>query len=138
MKRVFSILFASLILLSGLHFTVASHICCGQLAEVKYSVTGEKATCGMESDENIPLSNGVIHSDCCKNNINACVSDGNYFQSQAPVQEIASIDLLPYAVAPDFLVDEPVFFKTFSSLSGPPLIKSYSPVDQSLLCVFII
>jgi hypothetical protein len=138
MKRVFSILFASLILLSGLHFTVASHICCGQLAAVKYSVTGEKATCGMEEDGNVIPVNGAIHSDCCKNHISVCSSDGNYFQSQTPVQEIASNDLFSFAVIPDFLFQETVFSRTFRSSSGPPLITSYTLVDQSLLCVFLI
>ena len=138
MKRVFSILFASLILLSGLHFTVASHICCGQLAAVKYSITGEKATCGMEEDGNVIPGNGAIHSDCCKNHINACSSDGNYFQSQTPVQEIAGNDLPFSAVAPDFVCHEPINSRTFSSSSGPPLIRHYTPVDQSLLCVFLI
>ncbi|MEI7424140.1 MAG: hypothetical protein WCK18_18705 [Prolixibacteraceae bacterium] len=138
MKRVFSILFASLILLSGLHFTVASHICCGQLAAVKYSITGEKATCGMETDEDWTPANGVIHSDCCKNRVNACSSDGNYFQSLTPVQEIASIDLFTFGVIPDFLLQETIFPRAFSSSSGPPLIKNYTSVDQSLLCVFLI
>jgi hypothetical protein len=137
MKRIFSILFASLILLSGLHFTVASHICCGQLAAVKYSVSGEKASCGMEEVNYYP-ANGVIHSDCCKNNITVCASDGNYFLSPTFVQEIASIDLLAFAVAPDLMVNTPVFTNTCNSFAGPPLIKSYTPVDQSLLCVFLI
>lgn len=138
MKRVFSILFASLILLSGLHFTVASHVCCGQLAAVKYSITGEKATCGMEEDGNAIPANGAIHSDCCKNYINACSSDGNYFHTQTSVQEITSIDLPLSAIAPDFSSHEPIFPRTFSSSSGPPLIQSYNPVDQSLLCIFLI
>ena len=138
MKRVFSILFASLILLSGLHFTVASHICCGQLAAVKYSITGEKATCGMEEDGNSIPVNGAIHSDCCKNHINVCASDHNYFQSQTPVQEITSIDLLSFGVIPGFLVPEPLFSRHFSSSSSPPLIKNHTPVDQSILCVFLI
>ena len=138
MKRVFSLLFASLILLSGLHFTVASHICCGELAAVKYSITGEKATCGMETDEDWTSPNGMIHSDCCKNRVNACTSDGNYFQSPTSVQEITSNDLFSSAVVPDFLIHETVFSRAFSSSSGPPLIKNYTPVDQSLLCVFLI
>ena len=138
MKKILSILFASLILLSGLHFTVASHICCGQLAAVKYSVSGEKATCGMVEDGNAIPVNGAIHSDCCKNRITSCSSDGNYFQSQTPVQEIASIDLLTSSLAPNYLVCTPSFIKACNSLAGPPLIKYYAPVDQSLLCVFII
>ncbi|HEY5510833.1 MAG TPA: hypothetical protein VIK10_07380 [Prolixibacteraceae bacterium] len=137
MKKLLSILFASLILLSGLHFTVASHICCGQLAAVKYSVSGAKATCGMEEVNSYP-ANGVLHSNCCKNNITVCASDGNYFQSPTFIQEIASLDLLTYAIAPDFLVSAPVLTNACNSLTGPPLIKSYTPVDQSLLCVFLI
>lgn len=138
MKRAFSILFASLILLSGLHFTIASHICCGQLAAVKYSISGEKATCGMEENENnLPL-NGVIHADCCKNNINACATDGNYFQSQVSVPEIASVDLIFPAITPEIITWKPALSRTLNSCTGPPLIKNYSPVDQSLICVFLI
>lgn len=138
MKKVFSILFASLILLSGIHFSVASHICGGELAAVKYSMTGEKATCGMEDSENPTPINGAIQSDCCKNHVAFCSADSNYFPSFAGVKAFVTKSAPASFVLPDVFINSPVWMKTYYSMVGPPVIKFHTSVDQSFICVFII
>lgn len=138
MKKVFSILFASLILLSGMHLTIASHICCGELAAVKYSFTGEKASCGM-TDVQAPIPmNGEIKTDCCKNRVASFTTDHNYFPSFSKVAAFGGETTPVLAVFPDIFIATPPLSKTYYSMVGPPVLQSCTAVDQSFICVFII
>ena len=138
MKKLFSILFASLILLSGLHLTVASHICCGELAAVKYSVTGEKASCGMEDNTGSCPANGEIGTNCCKNRIASCMSDGNYFPSSPEVKDLPSVTAPHFVFLTKIFIPAAQISKSYHSMVGPPVLHSYNSVDQSFICVFTI
>lgn len=139
MRKVLSILFALLILISGLHLTVASHICGGELAAVKWSVTGAKATCGMEEGTapSCP-ANGEMNTNCCKNIVTSCTADSNYF----PVAQAAKV--VPVVLTPLFTdlsfvpAPSPSIDKTYHSMVGPPVLENWNSVDQTIVCVFII
>jgi hypothetical protein len=138
MKRVFSLLFAVLILLSGMHLTVASHLCGGELAAVKWSLTGKKASCGMQESQ-LPVSgNGAIESDCCKNRIASCESDGNYFSPSREIKEPLSVKAPAYVAVLSNSNTSIVLIKTYHSMVGPPVTSLCNTVEQSVICVFII
>src|ERR1035437_6539440 len=91
MKKLLSISFALLILLSGMHFTIATHYCGGELSASKVSFSGKLASCGMESDVNQCKSSGIHPlADCCHNKVSVLAVDHNYaptftfFKSFAP------------------------------------------------------
>lgn len=139
MKKLFSILFALLILVSGLHLTVASHICCGELAAVKYSFTGEKASCGMMEDESPSPENGIFKGVCCINHIASCSADKNYLSSSPSIVKQIEKEITPvFDLLPEYTVPSPVLFRTAHSMLGPPVLKSSGAVDLSFICVFII
>ena len=138
MKKLFSILFASLVLFSGLHLTVASHICCGELAAVKYSVTGEKATCGMEDHTSPCPANGEIDTNCCKNRIASCISDSNYFPSSKEVKDLPTATSSLFDSFTKICIPAANISKTYHSMVGPPVFNSYNSVYQSFICVFTI
>jgi len=46
MKKLLSILFAGMLLLSGMHMSMATHLCGGELAAVKWSFSGEMQVAG--------------------------------------------------------------------------------------------
>ena len=83
MKKVLSILFAAIILLSGTHFTISKHYCGSEVASFgKVSVSGELASCGMENpgDENtLPGMHFKTH--CCDNKVSVLAVDNNYSPS---------------------------------------------------------
>lgn len=138
MKKLISILFAVLILVSGLHLTVASHICCGELAGVKYSFTGEKAGCGMTEEEIPATENGAVKGVCCINHVSQCCADNSYFAASSAVKKITTevntvCDLLPQYSAPS-----PLLPRTSQSMLGPPVPKLLHEVDLSFICVLII
>ena len=138
MKRVISILFALLILISGINLTIASHICCGELAAVKCSITGEKATCGMEDNSAPCPSNGVIEVDCCKDRIAFCSTDHDYFPSFQEVKNIQSLTISHFVAISTGNLAEIYYPETHHSMVGPPVFDGYNSVKQSFICVFII
>jgi hypothetical protein len=78
MKKVLSIVLATLILFSGLHASLATHICGREVAAVKLSFTGQKASCGMaQNADDCSKTNGV-RSNCCHNKVALYSVDHNY------------------------------------------------------------
>jgi hypothetical protein len=136
MKKILSILLASFVLLSGMHFFVANHFCGGKVADVKISFSGEKATCGMEEDEQTcPIHDG-LSSNCCRNEVSIFAVD-NYegpssFQIEEILKQINQVFLMPvnqlsYSTTP-----------TFQAYTDVNLSDNIAANDVSLpkICVF--
>jgi hypothetical protein len=82
MKKFLSISFSLLILLSVMHFTVATHYCGGEFSATKVSVSGELASCGMEGpSDNCTLPGKHLNSHCCNDKVSVFVVDNNYTPS---------------------------------------------------------
>ncbi|NOU16081.1 MAG: hypothetical protein HOO91_00790 [Bacteroidales bacterium] len=89
MKRILSILFASLILVSGMHLTIATHFCGGVYAATKASFSGELASCGMEqSDKSTPFSSNHFDTKCCDDEVINYSVDNNFAPSNSIVLEL--------------------------------------------------
>lgn len=136
MKKILSILFALVILLSGMHLSIAKHFCGGELAEVKWSFSGAKATCGMESDDNTCPNQSGISSNCCRNEVSVYAVDGSFslssFQFKAVTQQLSQIFVNPGSL---------LFRATASSFSShtsaiPPDNIVVSAVNLAAICVF--
>jgi hypothetical protein len=136
MRKTLSILLASMLLLSGMHISIASHFCSGELAAVKLSFSGELATCGMETGDYSSSEQENISSACCHNQLSFNSVDNNYNISSPQLQEptykvipqiYALVDLLAYSST-----------KTFSSFTNvfPPGQISSSAVSLPDICVF--
>ncbi|MHB9141190.1 MAG: HYC_CC_PP family protein, partial [Paludibacter sp.] len=78
MKKLFSILFAALILLSGMHLTLATHLCGGEVSAVKLSFIHEKASCGMCEEQTATANTAVSTEGCCKDEMSFYAVDSNY------------------------------------------------------------
>jgi len=88
MKKLFCILFSLLIVLSGMHLSFATHFCGGEIAAVKWSLSGEKATCGMENEKQNFPSQKSISSNCCHNKIANYSVDNNYNPSSYQIKDV--------------------------------------------------
>jgi hypothetical protein len=97
MKKLFSILFAALILLSGMHLSMASHYCEGELAAVKWSLDDEMASCGMATDHQT-IPNGYSE-ECCHDELAFYEVDNNYnpsnFQLNQPTDQLLQVFYIP-------------------------------------------
>lgn len=136
MKKLFSISFLFLILLSGMHLSIATHLCEGEVAAVKWSFSGEKATCGMENPkQSCPIHNSIA-SDCCKNEVVVYSVDNNYNPSSLQIKETDK-NLLQV-----FAIPESISIHPFASSNC--LYTNISPQDKLLasavrladICVF--
>lgn len=82
MKKLFSISIALLMLLSGMQLTISRHYCGGELADLKVSLTGHTASCGMENGtEGCPQPGDQIKSHCCNNQVSVYAVDHNFAPS---------------------------------------------------------
>lgn len=139
MKKLFSIIFTALIILSGVHLSVDTHLCGGKVAFVKWSVVGEFANCGMEMlSQTDHTANTVVTKSCCKDEISFFTVDSNYnsstFQIQEPAQQLIQLFYVPQS-AVGYSFNE---FTVRNTNVLPP--GKYIPSAVSLpdICVFLI
>lgn len=135
MKRVLSILLTGLILLSGMHFSVASHICGGKVTEIKVSFSKKEGSCGMENNSR-DCSNGTgVSSNCCKNEIDTYVVDSSY--SKASFQFNVLNQLIPvYYMLTTNIVAAYDFLNLSTYSDTPPERSAVTEVYQSYICVY--
>jgi len=136
MKKILYLFFSLVILISGLHLSIATHLCGGEIAAVKWSLTGEKGTCGMETKQESCPERGVIHSNCCQDRVSAFAVDNHYFPTylsiNKPFESVLSV----------FFIPETLNFLSLNSAS--PYLTNRSPHNQwrvssvsiEAICVF--
>ena len=139
MKRVFSILFALLILLSGTQLTISTHYCGGELADSKVSILGYVASCGMESATDECTQPGShLNSNCCNNEISVYGVDHNYSPSFTEFKSFSQ------TVLQVFIIPENTTFYSLTSLLqlntvvSPPGNFLATAVSLPKICVFLI
>lgn len=136
MKKLFSISFAILIFLSGMHFSIATHICGGEVAAVKWSFSGEKATCGMETPiQTYPAHKGIA-SNCCQNKISVYTIDNNYNPSTFQIKEVTKNLLQVFNVPVSISLYSFIATSSLSNNTVPPDIALTSAVSLADICIF--
>jgi hypothetical protein len=139
MKKLFSILFAGMILLSGMHLSIASHLCGGELSAVKWSVLDEKAGCGMEMVKPVQSAEKRVEAEnCCKDEISFYTVDNNYnpstIQTHEPGHQLLQVFYIPLSLG--------IHFGNTSHSTNthvqPPGKFLASAVNQPDICVFLI
>lgn len=138
MKKVFSIVFAMLILISGLHLSVATHVCCGEVAAVKWTLTGEKATCGMEKTQDRCPLHGIISSNCCRDEVSVYSVDKNYSPSNFQIKKTITNLLQLFSAPVSFSLNSFTSLKPLYTSASPPDKLQISSVSQEKICVFLI
>ena len=137
MKKVFSILLSAVVLLSSIHFTLATHFCDGRMAVVKAGLEGTTATCGMEKDtKNCPVHSGVSSSDCCKNISHVLAVDNYKVTSLLEIQKISQTLLQVFLVpALHSLQIQPIQSVSFANEGLNHSLLSL-PGRLTFICVF--
>jgi hypothetical protein len=136
MKKFLSISFAFFILLSGMHFSIATHRCGGEIAAVKLSFSGKNATCGMEQhDQKLPARKSIT-SECCHNEIAVYAVDKNYNPSTFQRIEISKLTLQlfnAFVNIPSYSISSSNHLFTYISPHDKLLTSAVSLAD---ICVF--
>jgi hypothetical protein len=135
MKKFFSILLALLVLVSGVHLSVSAHICGGQVAAVKWSLSGQNATCGMETDATSTLPENSVSTDCCHNILTFFAVDHNYQNSD--IQVLTSLQPVGNLFAAEVLAFNYLSTTQLSNtIFSPPGDVRLTDVSLPYICVF--
>lgn len=137
MKKGISISLTILALIALLHFSVATHYCMGKIAATKISLSGELATCGMESDDSDQTQSGShFISHCCDNVLVYCGINVNYFPSFSFVPESYNNSFRVFGIPASLNICSITSFKSINTGVSPPVISASGNVDLSAICVF--
>ncbi len=137
MKKFLSISFSILVLLSGMHLTVATHLCHDKIASTKLSVSGELASCGMEgAADNYLLQVILKTTNCCKNKIAAFVVDNNYFPAYSEFKTFGQSVLQVFKLPACLTNPSPCQLILFVTDVSPPGYFSVNDVSLPNICVF--
>jgi len=139
MKKLFSILFAAMIVLTGMHLSVATHLCAGEVAAVKWSLSDEKATCGMEMAQQTNTTEKSYNAEnCCKDEMSFYAVDTNYNPSSIQIHKPVNQLLQVFYIATDSGVLFDTSNQTSNSNIQPPGQYFASAVNLPDICVFLI
>ena len=138
MKNLLSILFAALIILSGMHLTLATHLCGGKVSAVKLSFAHEKASCGMCGEvQTTPADKTISTEGCCKDEMSFYTVDTNYnpssFQLNKPVNLLLQVYYIPENIGFSFLSS---LYSANTNVQQPPGEYSAYSVDRPFICIF--
>ncbi len=134
MKKVFTILISVAFIVSGLYLSIDRHYCNGNLAAVKVSLTGDKASCGMARTFTKTGNLPAFGSKCCEDKILFLSAIDNFFpeflQISGPfaVKQVIFFDRL--------LSEYHLSNATFSGYDFPPGKFIIYRLSQPDICVF--
>lgn len=134
MKKVFTILFLFVLLLSGMTVRYSAHYCQGTFIASRLSLTGEDASCGMNSEKD-KSKEAQFSTLMCVNEITTYTFIDNYVYS--PHISDAGKHLhdnigLPIVINPKMsLIPAPEEFKVF-----PPGSPGQLRSESEVLCIF--
>jgi hypothetical protein len=136
MKTVLAISLILLIVFTGTSVKFAAHYCQGSVAATKVSLTGELATCGMESQSgNTPFQN-TFRKHCCDDVTSSYSICNNYFSSSHfiiyPWQKVISVIDIPV----DCIGNQVLISLISDEIIRPPGNCYPGGADQPALCVF--
>jgi hypothetical protein len=137
MKKVSSISLSILMLAAMFHVSIAEHYCGGKESSVKFSLTGELATCGMESPgKGLPVPFGTnITRHCCDDLVTFCVIDSNYAPSFSYVPESHQFDFQFLAIPINLSAKSQTDIDPLVANVSPPGVAMSTNVDLSDICV---
>jgi len=137
MKKFFTIPLALLILLSGMHLTIATHLCGGKIAATMISITGKEASCGMVHDTKSKASSETsIASKCCENKFSVYSVDNNYSPSAFHFKEITQNILQEFLIPEGFSFHSVLPSLTNFANVSPPDYYLANAVSIADICTF--
>jgi hypothetical protein len=127
---------AMILLLTGIHLSIASHFCCGNLVAVHFSVNGKDAGCGMNDEAAFPIAGQIIKKQCCTNDLTTLSVDSNYSPSFSKSVDIAPKVIHINGTSQTEIVRQLIFAKNPNTILSPPGIFLTYTVELADICVF--
>lgn len=125
MKKLLSIPLAMLVLVSGMHFYIATHLCKGEVTSTQLSFWDTTSGCGMDESDVACSIHDTISSKCCQTQIDSYATDNNFKLSSVQLTDISQ-KLLQ-------LINIPYQFAAYSYNAAVTFIPDFSPPHSDLL-----
>lgn len=120
-----------------MHLTVASHFCGGEISQIKFSFTHQKATCGMCNDEKATSTEKSIDAEsCCKDQMSFFVVDNNYSPTTLQINFNTNHLLSVFDIPKTLGIQSIYTNSTFNINVQPPGNYNASAVNLPDICVF--
>jgi hypothetical protein len=137
MKKLFSILIAFIMLLSGLQLTISRHYCGGELADAKVSLTGHVASCGMETaTDDCTQPGNHVKSSCCNDQVSVYEVEHNYSPSFTGFKAFAQTVLQVFVIPENLTFHSLTSFSNLYTDASPPDFLPANAVSLPKICVF--
>ena len=136
MKKVVSIILSMFLLVSGLHLTLATHVCGGKVAAIKWSVDNESATCGMKPVACETTKGNHLKSNCCHDVYHSFTTDSNYAPSSYQEAPVVKSFVQMFFVPTSFGLDIVPSFRFLDINFNPPHWISLTEVCLAKICVY--
>jgi hypothetical protein len=136
MRKSASILMAIMVLLTGIHLSIASHFCCGNLVAVHFSVNGQDASCSMNDKVSYSSGGTFLKKHCCTNDLTTLTVDSNYSPSFAKSIDVSQKVIHILGVPLTEIVKELAYAQYSHPILSPPGIFRTNTVELAEICVF--
>lgn len=137
MKSLLSISLTLLLLLTGVNVKIASHYCGGRISDVKISLTGEAASCGMEHKPATIPSEGLISPHCCDDVVSSVYLSADYVPAHCYNVPLPGYEIYNSFITPDpLLIHQDVLCSSLSRRGRQQGGLSPSNVQQQVICIF--
>jgi hypothetical protein len=135
MKKALAISVALILVASGMHVSIDRHYCGGNLADVKISVSGKLASCGMEQTEAECGNNPVFDQKCCEDQLSYIIISKNYCPEYFKVTPQVSEKEIILSREVSFISSN-LYYPETENLVLPPGDHPGKRQRQSHICVF--
>jgi len=137
MKRIAAIALLFLILFTGINVKIASHFCGGNFSGIKVSLTGELASCGMESQSGTKPSEDLLSRHCCDDLLFSVSINTNYVPSSCHYITVAGQDInQTFIIQDQTFIAQSILYSAVSGSKRPPGGFNPSDVEQQVICIF--
>ena len=136
MKKILSILFALLIFLSGMHFSLAIHLCEGKLFGSKFSFSGNHVSCGMESKSENSGKGYHLSSECCDDQLISFTVEQDFAPSSVWINDVKTHELPVFFLPANTAVNFQKLFRSPMSDGSLCLADPIHELQPEDICVF--
>jgi hypothetical protein len=135
MKTVLTIFLVFILPVSGVQVSLDRHYCGGNLTDVRISVTGKMASCGMEQTETGCTAYQVINTKCCDDQVVFYSITSKYFPVYFQLAHPTWIKNLPPVQVNTPRATDQYNLSLFPQVF-PPGSYSCTGLSQPYICVF--
>jgi hypothetical protein len=135
MRKILGIVFSVLLLVPAIKLSLDRHYCCGKLADVKVSISGLLATCGMVNEDQSPLGMPVLKGKCCEDHLTILNLDYRYYPETPYYNNLKPARDIPAEEFPHMYSLRNSVTETNSGFIPPGRHFTPGP-EQAVICLF--